>query len=97
MKISPNDSLLKGCAVGFACQIGFWLLGSFLAFQADEHSKWPSILFVSWGLTQWTALVPLILRQKAMNHPNTVQGLLIAGSVGVLLSSACAGMMFLGK
>jgi len=50
-------------------------------------------LFVSWGVTQWVALVPLILQQKGKGHERTVQGMIASGALGVLLSCACASMV----
>jgi hypothetical protein len=51
------------------------------------------VVLLSVGFVQWIALVPLILHQRRMNHPRTVQGIIIAGVIGVLLSSACAGLL----
>jgi len=51
-------------------------------------------LFSAWGVTQWIALAPLILRQKSKGHPKTVQGMIISGCLGTLLGSACAAMFW---
>ena len=93
----PRDHIAAGCAMGCVCQIVLWLLSLWLSFAVGESTKLSSVIFVSWGITQWIVLVPLIRRQRAMNHPDTVQGLLIAGSLGVLLSSACASMMVFSR
>jgi len=51
-----------------------------------------TVILTSWGITQWIALVPLILRERSKGNPNIAKGLVVTGCVGVLLSSACAGL-----
>ncbi len=88
---STGGSVGIGCLLGCLCQIGFFLLAMAGAFTMNNQlSKFVSL---SWGVTQWIALIPLIQSQRSKGHHATVQGLLIMGSIGVLLSSACAAMM----
>jgi len=90
-----RGSVATGCFLGCACQIPFILLG-LLALTQSNHE----LLLASWGVTQWIALIPLIVRQRAKGHVATAKGLLIMGCIGVLLSSACAAFFvspFAGK
>jgi hypothetical protein len=86
------DSVGRGCLFGCACQIGF-IAAAFLAAYVIRNGKASEVLFVSWGVAQWAALIPLILRQRAKGYPRTVDGLIIIGCIGLLLSSACAGLL----
>ena len=94
-----TNSLPVGCGIGCCVQFAMLALGGAIASMAsvaDSRAvpyKARAVLFVSWGITQWIVLVPLILNQKAVGNRKTVQGMLISGCLGVLLSSACAGMM----
>ncbi len=92
MEEPPNDRLIYGVGLGCLSQLAALALAWFLASRAPV-GKLPFLLLCSWGLTQWIALVPLILQQRAKDHPRTMQGLLITGAIGLLLSSACAGMI----
>ncbi len=88
----PSEgSVGTGCLLGCLCQIGFVLL-SLTATVSLGNNRWGFFAWASWGLTQWIALIPVIRIQRAKEHHATVQGLLIAGSLGVLLCSACAAM-----
>ena len=89
--VHGDGSLLEGFGMGCLTQFVLGLL-SLLAAVAGVGSigKYVVVLAASWGLTQWIIIVPFIMRQRAKGHPKTVRGLLIAGGVGVLLSSACA-------
>jgi len=89
---STGGSVGTGCLLGCLCQIGFFVLA--MAAAIALHNEMSKFLSLSWGVTQWIALIPLIQSQRAKGHNATVQGLLIMGSVGVLLSSACAAMVF---
>jgi hypothetical protein len=78
--------------MGCGLQVAFWFLGLLAAMSTK--GKLSNFIFLSWGVTQWIALGPLIWKQRSKGYPNRVQGLIIAGCLGVLLSSAC-GAMFL--
>ena len=54
------------------------------------------MIFFSWGIIQWIALVPLIMKQNAAGHPKTARGLKISGFLGFLLSVGSAGLLFWG-
>jgi len=86
-----SGSLLEGCGLGCACQAVFFLLGLAAAYSAANRLT--TLLWTGWGFTQWIALIPLIFQQRAKGHPKTVQGILISGFLGMLLSSACAAMV----
>ena len=86
-----EGSVLKGCLMGCAAQIIFFFVG--LAASGAMRGKWGAFAFVSWGITQWIAIIPLIFNADAEGHTSTKQGLLIAGSLGVLLSAACGSMV----
>ena len=94
-----NNSIPVGFGIGCTCQFGFFLLGGAIASLASitDSRSIPfaarAALLLSWGITQWIALIPLIMSQRAAGNRKTVQGMIISGCIGVLLSSACAGMM----
>jgi hypothetical protein len=48
----------------------------------------PFIMF--WGLTQWLALIPQYLWFEKKGYPLAAKGVLIMGSLGVLLNGGCA-------
>jgi hypothetical protein len=89
----PGDNLIFGCGLGCLTQLIFIVLGVLIASQGNGSSKMAMTIACSWGVTQWIALIPLILVQRANGRPRTVQGLVITGCIGVLLSSACYGMI----
>ncbi len=87
--VESNDKVIRGVGFGCLCQLGFFLLGFAIAPNL-RNVRFTSLAWSSWGVTQWIALIPLILRQRAKQNPRTVQGLLLIGFIGLLLSSACA-------
>ena len=89
---SPNDNLFVGCLLGCAVQCGFFLVG-LLAATAVKGNKLSGLLFLSWGVTQWIALGPLIWQQRAKGYPKRIVGMIITGCLGLLLSSACGSML----
>ena len=62
----------------------FLRLSSFLLGGASGY-----VVLSSWGVIQWLVLIPLILNQRGQGKTRTVQGLIISGCLGLLLSSAC--------
>jgi hypothetical protein len=95
--LSGDGSVLAGFGIGCLTQVVLGALSFYAALVSACSSpigKWVVLIGASWGLTQWVVIVPFILRQRAKGHRKTVQGLLIAGGVGVLLSSACAASLF---
>ena len=82
---ADKGNVVVGCLMGLACQIAFILIGIFGLFAGNTI-----VLLVGWGATQWIALIPMILRERANGHPATAQGMIIMGCIGLLLSSACA-------
>ena len=89
---APSDPMLLGCGLGCACQALCFAVS--LVALGMSQGKLGNLLFVSWGLTQWVGILPMYLRYKRESRPRTAQGLLIYGCLGVLLSSACAAMVF---
>ena len=90
----PRDHVGVGIAMGCAVQIGFFVLGILASLALSSSGKLSDVAAVSWGVTQWIALVPLILNERSAGRPRRVTGLIIAGCIGVLLSSACASLIF---
>lgn len=92
---SSEDGVGRGCLYGCLCQAAFIALGLIAVF-ASGSAKGPGLgfLLVGWGLTQWIGILPLILRQRRQHHNETVKGLVLSGSIGLLLSAACAAMVY---
>jgi hypothetical protein len=85
----PQGNIMAGFGIGCACQVVFLVLGA-VGSMAAGNSKYSLMPLMFWGITQWIALVPLILSQRAKGHSQTVTGMLISGCLGLLLSSTCA-------
>jgi hypothetical protein len=51
-------------------------------------------LMAAFGVIQWIGLVPLILKARASERPETALGLIITGCLGLLLSSACGTWLY---
>jgi len=88
-----RDHIGVGCALGCAVQIGFAIVGMVVAVAVGGNTL-SNIIFLSSAVTQWIGLVPLIMHQRSIGHPKTVQGIIIAGCLGMLLCSACGAMLF---
>jgi hypothetical protein len=90
-----NDTVALGCLMGFGTTVAFAILGVVAALTVDSagHGKLSDYLFVSWGVTQWMGLLPLISNERSKGRKNRVKGLIIAGCLGLLLSSACASIL----
>jgi hypothetical protein len=98
MSVPPTsdsrDHIGVGCALGCAVQIGFAVVGMLVAVAIGQNT-WSNIIFLSSAVTQWIGLVPLILHHRAIGRRRTVQGIIIAGCLGMLLCSACGAMLML--
>ncbi len=90
---SNEGNIPAGCGLAFLCQIGAGILSLF-SLALDGNNKLGVILLCSWGLTQWIGIIPLIFRFKAEGKKQTIVGLVIMGSLGLLLSSACASTFY---
>ena len=92
----PRDRgrLIHGWAQGCITQLFFFIVGFLLAsaFRTLNNNGLVTLLWTGWGVAQWLVLVPLILKNKREGRTGTVQGLILSGSLGLLLSSACAGL-----
>jgi hypothetical protein len=86
----------QGLAVGFVCAASAYvlcnILGRFLEVTAGP-SWFSHSVHMGWGLVQWLALVPLILRQK---DPQIKRGLRTAGILSTLLSLIMAALLLWG-
>lgn len=72
--------------------MGFLLLASTAAgLLRGRFGCW---LLVSWGVTQWLAIGPLIWQQRSQGYRNRVVGLIMVGCLGLLLSAACGSALF---
>ncbi len=92
-----RDNTADGFAISCACQIVFFGLGMVGALASRSSGMLTSLLSATWGITQWIALIPLILKQRAAGRTRMVNGLVICGFIGVLLSSACASFIIKGN
>jgi hypothetical protein len=92
---SSNDSILRGFAMGCGTSIAFAVLGIIAALTIDSagNGKLSDYLFASWGVTQWIGILPLIANDQSKGRKKSVKGLIIAGCIGLLLSSACASIL----
>lgn len=91
-ELSPketDDSLIQGCMMGCMIQI-LCLVLAIAGFLSVHSAMLGKILLCSWGFTQWIAIIPLVLKQRAEGRTGEVNGLLITGCIGLLLSSGCA-------
>jgi hypothetical protein len=81
--------------MGFGASVAFALLGVLAGFAVDSggHGKLSDYLMVGWGVTQWIGIIPLIVNERKKGRKNRIKGLIIAGCIGVLLSSACASIL----
>jgi hypothetical protein len=86
---------MLGCLMGFGTTVAFAILGVVAALTIDTagHGKLSDYLFVGFGVTQWIGILPLIANDQSKGRKNRVKGLIIAGCIGVLLSSACASIL----
>ncbi len=91
-----NNNFFLGCLVGGGTTIAFGVLALLSALAADSsgHGKLSNYLFASWGVTQWIGLIPMIVHDFKKGRRNRATGLIVAGCVGLLLSSACAEIIF---
>ena len=89
--VETNDKSVYGCVWGVLIQLGFFVLGLWGVFYMP-NGRLQVVVCSSWGITQWIVIVPLIIRERAKGERRVAQGLIITGCVGLLLSSACAGL-----
>jgi hypothetical protein len=91
----PNDTVLRGFAMGCGTSIAFAVLGVIAALTIDSagNGKLSDYLFAGWGVTQWIGILPLIANEQSKGRKKSIKGLIIAGCIGLLLSSACAGIL----
>jgi hypothetical protein len=89
---APQGRIISGLGLGCATQIVLFLLG-LMGTSIPNHPRLEMFFLLGWGLTQWIVLIPLIIRLRKQGQKRTIQGILIAGGIGVLLSSACASIL----
>ncbi len=86
-----GGNILAGCGLGCLSQLLFLGIGIIIATYM-KPSRMSALTYLSVGLTQWLAIVPLswYYRKKWW----TVLGLIFTGMIGLLLCSACASSSF---
>jgi hypothetical protein len=90
---NPGDNIGVGCAMGCGMQLALAFFAGMIASMVGSD-KVSNFIFLSSAVTQWILLVPLILHQRAAGYTSRVQGIIIAGCLGVLLCSACGAMLY---
>jgi hypothetical protein len=88
----PRDHIGVGCAMGFGVQLAFLAVGVLIAMNLRSDTAVTAV-GLSFGVTQWIALIPLILNERAKGRPRRVTGMLIIGCLGVLASTACGYLL----
>jgi hypothetical protein len=90
-----GDTIAKGCAMGCGWGLAalFLSMGIGIALNVKLSPKLGNWLILSCGLTQWIGIVPTILDQRHKGYRQSPKGLIVAGCVGMLLISACGGML----
>ena len=88
----PRDHIGVGCAMGCGVQLAFLAVGLLISVNLRSNTD-STLAAMSFGVTQWIALIPLVLNERAKGRPKRVTGLLITGCLGVLLSTACGAML----
>ena len=86
-----EDGILVGCKLGCLSQTAFLLVGLVIAIFLNNRQG-SDLAYLSAGLTQWILIIPLVISHRRKHHPQIVQGLIITGAIGLLLSSACASL-----
>ncbi len=83
----PDDGIGRGIAIAVMVQAAT-LVSAFLAVVA------PPFLYClfAFGLVQWIGLAPFMIRDYRNGYRSSVKGMAIAGSIGLLLNTACAGV-----
>ena len=93
----PKDSIVRGVLLTIGVQILFIIAVPLLAFGLMSAVSYRGsavgiflILFLWWGIAQWTALIPLCALQARKGNRMTMYGILITGGIGLLLNTACS-------
>lgn len=87
----PNDNFILGFAMGCGTTIASLAACSLLAFTVNGKAS--DYAFMSWGVLQWLGLIPLILSQRSKGLKNRAAGIIVSGSITLLVSLACASML----
>jgi hypothetical protein len=88
----PRDHVGVGCAMGCGVQLAFLALGAAISYFLKGGND-SVIATMSFGVTQWIALIPLIMKERGEGHTRRVTGMIIAGCLGLLASTACGSML----
>lgn len=88
----PRDHIGVGCAMGCGVQVVFLGLGLLISMNLRSNND-STLAAMSFGVTQWIALIPLILNERAKGRTRRITGMLIIGCLGVLFSTACGSML----
>lgn len=95
METERRDKISKGVGLGCASQVAAFAAGYLVVVLSGGGSKLLLFFLAGWALTQWLLIVPLIIRHRRRGDRNIIKGLLVTGGLGLLLSSVCAGYIFL--
>lgn len=97
-KDPDQGSIFVGCGMALLCQVVLGVLGFFaIATIHKAGTNWAVFALSSWGMTQWIGIVPAAFSMKRKGMKRTVIGLVLMGSIGLLLSSACASVFWGGR
>jgi hypothetical protein len=89
----PEDSILRGCAMGCGWGILALVISIAIAGAADASGKATGWIIGGSGVLQWLGIVPTILSQRQKHCTLTVSGMIVSGCIGLLLSSLCGTML----
>ena len=87
-----DDSIGRG--VGFGCLTQFILLAAgagLMVILPNVGGYFVTLI----GVSQWIVMVPMIRHFRSQGQTETVFGLIMIGSLGFMLTSGCAGVIYL--
>jgi hypothetical protein len=90
----PNDkgNVFAGCGIGCIVQAIFILLYFLTSRVSNIYSnKTNGTVIILFAFAQWTVLGPLIFKLRGKR--NTVVGMVLAGVIGMMLSSGCGAFL----
>jgi hypothetical protein len=93
-KENPADegAVATGCAIGCGVQVLFLTAIPLALSTLRVSSQATDMASVLFGLTQWIVLGPVIW--KLRGKQKTIIGIIITGTIGFMLSSACAAIVW---
>ncbi len=88
----PGDTIMRGCAMGCASQLGWIALGGALAYVLPGKAS--DNAFAICIITQWLTLIPLVMLERSKGYRSSVAGLILIGCVALLLGGSCAALIW---